>query len=93
MESNKSIFKTNLLNSILFFGILIVNTFNSQESNAKNKENIDLKQLEEYCRENLSSYKIPKEFHFVESLPRNASGKILKRVIKEEVDNNQLKVL
>ena len=37
--------------------------------------------------------KIPKEFHFVESLPRNASGKILKRVIKEEVDNNQLKVL
>ena len=59
----------------------------------KNKENIDLKKLEEYCRENLSSYKIPKEFHFVESLPRNASGKILKRVIKEEVDNNQLKVL
>ena len=59
----------------------------------KNKENIDLNQLEEYCRENLSSYKIPKEFHFVESLPRNASGKILKRVIKEEVDNNQLKVL
>src|SRR6056300_222404 len=55
----------------------------------KNKENIELKQLEEYCRENLSSYKIPKEFHFVESLPRNASGKILKRVIKEEVDNNQ----
>ena len=59
----------------------------------KNKENVDLNQLEEYCRENLSSYKIPKEFHFVESLPRNASGKILKRVIKEEVDNNQLKVL
>ena len=59
----------------------------------KNKENIDLKKSEEDCRENLSSYKIHKEFHFVESLPRNASGKILKRVIKEEVDNNQLKVL
>ena len=64
-----------------------------RENGQNLKKNIDLKKLEEYCRENLSSYKIPKEFHFVESLPRNASGKILKRVIKEEVDNNQLKVL
>jgi acyl-CoA synthetase (AMP-forming)/AMP-acid ligase II len=59
----------------------------------KNVDNIDLDKIENYCRKNLSSYKIPKSFHFVESLPRNAAGKILKRVIKEQLDNNQLKVL
>ena len=48
MESNKSIFKMNLLNSILFFGILIVNTFNAQESNAKNQENIDFPKVLSY---------------------------------------------
>ena len=56
----------------------------------KNKENIDLQKLEEYCRENLSSYKIPKEFHFVESLPRNASGKVMKHVLIDKNANNMI---
>ena len=42
MEFSKSIFKRNLLNSLLFSGILIVNTFNAQEVTAKNQENIDI---------------------------------------------------
>ena len=54
----------------------------------KNKS-IEIQDLEQHCRDNLSGYKIPKNFQFVESLPRNASGKILKRVIKEKLDNNQ----
>lgn len=35
-----------------------------------------------YCEENLSGFKRPKRIHFVESLPRNASGKILKRELR-----------
>ena len=42
MEFNKLIFKRNLLNSLLFSSILIVNIFNAQESTAKNQENIDI---------------------------------------------------
>ena len=38
MKLEKSFIK-NLLNSLLFSGILIVNTFNAQESNAKTQEN------------------------------------------------------
>jgi acyl-CoA synthetase (AMP-forming)/AMP-acid ligase II len=33
-------------------------------------------------RGHLASYKIPKSIDFVEALPRNASGKILKRELR-----------
>ena len=48
MEFSKSIFKRNLLNSLLFSGILIVNTFNAQEGTAKNQENIDIPEVLSY---------------------------------------------
>ena len=37
------------------------------------------------CRENLAGYKKPQQVIFVEELPRNAAGKILKREIREQV--------
>ncbi|MDP2943693.1 MAG: long-chain fatty acid--CoA ligase [Candidatus Omnitrophota bacterium] len=40
----------------------------------------------QYLRERLASYKIPKYIEFRTSLPKNTSGKILKRVLKEEED-------
>lgn len=36
-----------------------------------------------FCRERLGGYKIPRRYEFVNELPRNASGKILKRVLRE----------
>ena len=48
MEFSKSIFKRNFLNSLLFSGILIVNTFNAQEGTAKNQENIDIPEVLSY---------------------------------------------
>ena len=48
MKSSKSIFKKNLLNSLLFSGILIVNTFNAQEIAAKNQENIVIPKVLSY---------------------------------------------
>ena len=48
MEFSKSIFKRNLLNSLLFSSILIVNIFNAQESTAKNQENIDISKVLSY---------------------------------------------
>ena len=57
MESNKSIFKTSLINSLLFSGILIVNTFNAQESAAKNQENINIPKVLSYRSESCSCCK------------------------------------
>jgi fatty-acyl-CoA synthase len=38
-----------------------------------------------YSKERLAKYKIPKSVHFVDELPRNASGKLLKRVLREKI--------
>ena len=37
-----------------------------------------------YCREKLASYKKPKSVEFVDDLPRNASGKVLKKKLREK---------
>jgi acyl-CoA synthetase (AMP-forming)/AMP-acid ligase II len=40
--------------------------------------------LIEYCRERLASFKRPESIVFVDELPRNALGKVLKRVLREQ---------
>ncbi|MET0544820.1 MAG: fatty acyl-CoA synthetase [Caulobacterales bacterium] len=42
----------------------------------------DLEGLEAYCRERLAAYKRPKQIIIAEALPKNASGKILKRELR-----------
>ncbi len=37
-----------------------------------------------FCRERLANYKVPRQVVFTGSLPRNASGKTLKRQLREE---------
>lgn len=39
----------------------------------------------EHCRQHLASYKKPKYVEFLDELPRNPSGKVLKRVLREKV--------
>lgn len=38
-----------------------------------------------YCRKNMASYKAPKKIVFRDSLPKTVIGKVLKRVLKEEL--------
>jgi len=37
-----------------------------------------------FCKKNLAGYKAPKSVEFVDSLPKNPSGKILKRELREK---------
>jgi acyl-CoA synthetase (AMP-forming)/AMP-acid ligase II len=37
-----------------------------------------------YCKENLAGYKVPQLFKFVDNLPRNPSGKLLKPALREQ---------
>jgi acyl-CoA synthetase (AMP-forming)/AMP-acid ligase II len=41
--------------------------------------------LKAHIKANLASYKAPREIEFVEELPRNATGKVLKRVLRDGV--------
>jgi fatty-acyl-CoA synthase len=45
---------------------------------------INVHELSEYCREHLSSYKRPKRLYVVKQLPKNASGKVLKRELRND---------
>lgn len=40
--------------------------------------------IEEYCKENLAAYKVPKRYEFADALPRNPSGKLLKPKLREQ---------
>nr|MBI1230147.1 AMP-binding protein [Cytophagales bacterium] len=48
-----------------------------------NDKSVTAEEIIAYSRENLTSYKIPKEVYFVDELPKSNVGKILRRIIKE----------
>jgi acyl-CoA synthetase (AMP-forming)/AMP-acid ligase II len=45
---------------------------------------LDAEQVLAFCRERLANYKVPRRVEFVDVLPRNPSGKVLKTVLREE---------
>jgi long-chain acyl-CoA synthetase len=44
--------------------------------------------LVSYCSEHLAKYKIPSSIEFLEELPKNTTGKILRRALKDQVLNS-----
>ena len=42
------------------------------------------KELNEFCRQNLASYKVPRFYEFRTELPKTAVGKILRRTLVDE---------
>lgn len=42
--------------------------------------------LRAYCLERLADYKVPRRWHFVEALPRNATGKVVKSELLRTLD-------
>ena len=37
----------------------------------------------EFCKEGLTIYKVPKKVHFINEIPKNNVGKILRRKLRE----------
>ena len=54
----------------------------------KKGEESTAEELMEYCRANLASFKRPRSVVFVDELPRNPMGKVLKRVLREQYAEN-----
>lgn len=49
----------------------------------KNGHDAPKREILALCREQMASFKVPTEIVFVDSLPKSATGKILKRVLRE----------
>jgi fatty-acyl-CoA synthase len=50
----------------------------------KEGQSIEEKDIIEHCLKNLAKFKVPQSVEFIELLPRNATGKVLKRELREE---------
>lgn len=50
----------------------------------KKENSLTKNELMDYCRENLTSYKLPKEIEFRDSLPKTNVGKILRRELRDQ---------
>ena len=42
-------------------------------------------EVKQYVKSNLAGYKVPRDVGFMDELPRNATGKVLKRELADRV--------
>jgi long-chain acyl-CoA synthetase len=47
-------------------------------------QNVDADALIAFCKERMAAYKYPREIEFVEELPKTASGKVLRRELRDQ---------
>jgi acyl-coenzyme A synthetase/AMP-(fatty) acid ligase len=45
-----------------------------------------IEEIMEFCRTRIAAYKAPRQAEFIKALPRNAAGKVLKRVLRGETE-------
>jgi acyl-CoA synthetase (AMP-forming)/AMP-acid ligase II len=50
-------------------------------------ESVADKALKGFCKQHMAGYKSPKSFDFVDALPKSPQGKILKRELRKQHEN------
>ncbi|MFQ5444453.1 MAG: class I adenylate-forming enzyme family protein [Nitrospinales bacterium] len=55
----------------------------------KEGETLDEQEFLDYCKDHLAGYKRPRSVDFVDDFPRTATGKVLKRILKQPYWENQ----
>lgn len=56
----------------------------------KDEASVSEASVKSFLKKHLANFKIPKHIHFVKELPKNATGKVLKRVLKEQVNGDKI---
>jgi len=50
------------------------------------KSDLTSSSVKAYLKEHLANFKMPKEIHFIDNMPKNAMNKVLKRKLKEDIN-------
>ena len=53
----------------------------------KKDESLTEEELRAYCSKHLAKYKVPAHIEFLDELPKNTTGKILRRSLKSQIKN------
>ena len=48
----------------------------------KPNQSLNAETLIQWCKENMANYKVPREIEFIQNLPMNAAGKVMKYILK-----------
>lgn len=51
------------------------------------EKEVEMGRLREFLKSRLADYKLPREFHVIDALPRNASGKVLKTNLRHRLES------
>ncbi|MFD1739134.1 fatty acid--CoA ligase family protein [Bacillus salitolerans] len=70
---------------VAVIGVPDMNFGEAVKSYVVTKENVTEQELLAYCQEHLAKYKLPSSIEFLEELPKNTTGKILRRALKDQV--------
>ena len=86
-EIEEVIYKLEAVEATAVIGVKDVHADEEVVAFIQVKEGMDLdeKKVREHLKKNLANFKIPKSIYFAEELPRHATGKVLKRVLKEQI--------
>ncbi len=84
-EVEESIFHHPAVAEVAVFGVFHPRWIEGVVAAVVPKEGVELTadEIMQYCREELAHFKAPKHVAIIEALPKNASGKILKRDLRD----------
>lgn len=85
-EVENAIYQHSAVAEVAVYGVPNQETSEIVRANIvlKPGHNITEKQIIAFCSERIAAYKLPKVVKFVDSIPKNPTGKVLKRVLREE---------
>ena len=77
---------------VLEAGCVGIKNENGQETvklfiSVKEGKSLSIEEIMQYCRQNLTAYKVPKTLEIVDEIPKSNVGKILRRELREKVQN------
>ena len=77
---------------VLEAGCVGIKNENGQETvklfiSLKEGKSLSIEEMMQYCRQNLTAYKVPKTLEIVDEIPKSNVGKILRRELREKVQN------
>ena len=56
---------------------------------AGNRASVDPAALDRFCLDHIARFKRPKRYHFVDALPKNNYGKVLKTTLRQRLDDDK----